>query len=307
MILLAIAAVVLASPPDLKVYVISEGIAEKSAILASPKALKSQEELKEVWNSLGIKSPIPVTDFKRNIVVALQPSSKMGSGVRIQGVAINESALIIKYFVTPAYKVHGKSGKALFPYLIATMPNPPKTKEVKFTEVISYAEAGTDLGQTPAYTSVLSAHPQTDFSNYIPLDRGNTWTYRVETPTGVHEETYSIVAVTQYGWSVFDSFFGKANVGLRVGQGGLLHVLSANEAKPFYPHGVQINFIDGNYKTPAGNFSSLLSVTGEGSGKFSFKDIYAKDIGLVLHEHKNEKGLFRYTLIKAYVRGKSYP
>jgi hypothetical protein len=231
----------------------------------------------------------------------------MGSSVRIQGISISEGALVVKYFVTPAYTGLDGLRRELFPYVIARIHTPTKVKEVKFAEVLSYAQAGTALGQTPAYTSVLSAQLQTNLSNYLPLDRGNTWTYRVDTPTGVHEETYSIVAITQDGWSIFDSFFGKANVGLRVGQGGLLYVLYANEAKPFYPPGIHTSLMDGDHKTPAGNFGNLLNIAGKGSGGFSFRDIYAKDIGLIAHEHKNEKGLFKYTLIKAYVRGRSYP
>jgi hypothetical protein len=42
-------------------------------------------------------------------------------------------------------------------------------------------------------------------------------------------------------------------------------------------------------------------------GPFWFKDVYARGVGLVYHEHESARGQVQYTLVKAKVRGRTYP
>ena len=165
---------------------------------------------------------------------------------------------------------------------------------------------GTDFSSYPLYDNIMRAIG-TKMALYLPLDKGNSWTYSVATPDGTRRETYSIVAVTQQGWSRFDLFFGKRDVSLMFNRLGTLLVLYDARQMEFYPKDVEKRFVKKKFSTPAGTFTDLLLITAPPGNKIAFKDVYAKGVGLVYHEHGSEGKTVRYTLVSAQVRDKRLP
>ena len=89
-------------------------------------------------------------------------------------------------------------------------------------------------------------------------------------------------------------------------EGGIL--VSTNEqVRTFYTPEVQERFEKTEFKTPAGKFDDLFIVTIPENDVFWFKDVYAKGVGLIYHEHKSPKGSAKYSLIRANIRGKKFP
>ncbi len=165
---------------------------------------------------------------------------------------------------------------------------------------------GTDFSTYPLYDNIMRAIG-TKMALYLPLDKGNSWTYSVATPDGTRRETYSIVAITQQGWSRFDLFFGKRDVSLMFNRLGTLLVLSDAHQMEFYPKDVEKRFVKKKFSTPAGTFTDLLLITAPPGSKIAFKDVYAKGVGLVYHEHGSSGKRVRYTLVSAHVRDRRLP
>jgi hypothetical protein len=94
---------------------------------------------------------------------------------------------------------------------------------------------------------------------------------------------------------------------MQVLPGGEIMTTSQGETKPFYTEDVVIEYPKETVTTPAGEFSDLLVVTIAEGGPFWFKDVYARGVGLVYHEHESARGQVQYTLVKAKVRGRTYP
>ncbi|MGH7900876.1 MAG: hypothetical protein ACRENZ_03990, partial [Thermodesulfobacteriota bacterium] len=101
--------------------------------------------------------------------------------------------------------------------------------------------------------------------------------------------------------------FGKKDIAMRIDPEGNIIVSSKSGTGDFYTPGIQKDLKKSELSTPAGKFYELMVITVPQNDKFWFKDIYAKGIGLVYHEHKSPKGAAKYTLIKAHVKGETYP
>jgi len=290
---------------------LSEGMAPRTPSIEAPMVLKTQHELDTIWKGLGIEGPGPTPDFEKELVFVLHPSSKPSSGINFMGVLEKKDELEIKYFLRPPST--GKEAKAGnqpgFPYSIAKLKNTyPKDIKIKFTEATPQIPAGNAFTQLPSYSGILSAQSTHDFSAYFPLDKGNSWTYLKESGDGATSvETYSISSTSQEGWSTFDNFFGKDNIAFKTDANGDLLVLSNGRQSPFYPDRVKKNFSKESFATPAGEFNDLLYVTIDDNGNFWFKDVYARGVGLIYHEHKSPKGNAKFRLMNAEIRGHKYP
>jgi hypothetical protein len=199
--------------------------------------------------------------------------------------------------------------QASYPYLMTKInPAPGKGVPVRFIDedYVSSLASGTGLGQFKEYTNVLSGSEDSEMAEFLPLDKGNTWTYVTGEGGKESEVTNSVVSESD-GWSVFESFFGLSGVGMKISPGGEVFVSSGGGIKTFYTPDVVTEFPKGPVNTPAGAFSDVMVVTIPEGGDFWFKDVYAKGVGLIAHEQNSRKGRVSYQLVRAVVGGKEYP
>lgn len=163
------------------------------------------------------------------------------------------------------------------------------------------------LGTNPTILDPLDRLEGSFLISYFPLDNGNSWTYRYgEKDNLSNESTFNIIAFSE-GWSLFDSFFGKKNVGVRFDIAGNLLLASDKKLHNFYTEEVEIKKSDESFTVKAGTFKDLVIASVPKNEKFWFKDIYANGVGLIYHEHHSPKGSSYYELQNAEVRGKSIP
>ena len=166
--------------------------------------------------------------------------------------------------------------------------------------------AGTGIGQIPKTDEVTRLGNNSMLAEYIPLDKGNVWTYSIKKDGQTKEHTQSVVSESE-GWSIFDNYFGKQAVSLRIAPGGELLFTSEGVVKSFYDDKVTTSFPEEAVATPGGKFEQAMVVTRLENKNFWFRDVYVKGVGLVFHEHKTPKGVTTYSLVKAKVGGKDYP
>ncbi len=294
---------------NLKFTVISQGFTNKIPSFNNL-VVKNQEELKRVWDSLGIVDEVPTIDFKKELVIVIVPRGRTESAVEVSTLEQKTNTVEVRYLVRPMLTDSKTYSGLNSPYLIAKLfPTDPQNLNVKFIEDLPKPPIpeGNSIGLLPVDASVLKQYSNNNISQYFPLDRGNVWTYRVESQGKTHDETYSILSLSQDGWSIFDNFFGQKNIALRIDPFGTIFITSDKGTKTFYNLGIQQSFKHSEFITLAGRFDDLMVVTVPGGDKFWFKDVYAKGVGLIYHEHNSPKGLVKYTLINAEVRGKKYP
>ena len=294
---------------NLKFSVISQGLTNKIPSFNNL-VVKNQEVLKRVWDSLGIVGEVPIIDFKKELVIVIVPKGRIGSAVEVSTLEQKTSAVEVRYVVIPVLTDSKTHSGLDSPYLIAKLfLTDPQKLNVKFIEDLPKPPIpeGTSIGRLPVDASVLRQYSNNNLSQYFPLDRGNVWTYRVESQGRSYDETYSILSVSQDGWSIFDNFFGQKNIALRIDPFGIILITSDKGTRTFYNLDIQHSYKHSEFVTLAGKFDDLMVVTVPDGDKFWFKDVYAKGVGLIYHEHKSPKGLVKYTLINAEVRGKEYP
>jgi hypothetical protein len=286
-----------------------------SGILANEPAaasalIRSGEELDEAKEALGITGPLPGADFGKHALLLIIPGEGTGGIIEIAGVTpAAGGALEVRYRVMSEGPRPEGPVKASYPYLILKLsPAPGADLPVRLIDedYVNTLSSGTGLGQFREYTNVLSAPEDAAIAEYLPIDKGNTWTYKSETSRGSSEVTNSVVSESD-GWSVFDTFFGVPGVGMKISPGGDILVSSKGGIKTFYNTDALIEFPKEPYSTPAGVFDGVMVVTVPEGGDFWFRDVYAKGVGLVLHEQKSEKGRAFYMLIGARVGGAGYP
>jgi hypothetical protein len=166
--------------------------------------------------------------------------------------------------------------------------------------------AGTGIGQIPELGEVTRLGKNLLLAEYMPLDKGNVWTYTVKKGDQIKEHTHSVVSESG-GWSVFDNYFGKDAIALRIAPGGELLVTNKGVVSTFYSDEVTASFPRGTVETPGGKYDQAMLVTMPEDKEFWFRDVYVKGVGLVFHEHKTPEGNTSYSLLKAKVRGNAYP
>ncbi|MEW6144446.1 MAG: hypothetical protein AB1598_05455 [Thermodesulfobacteriota bacterium] len=272
--------------------------------------IRSGGEFAEAGEALGIKSPLPPVDFTKNAILLIAPGYGTGGIIEVSGVSpAAGGALEVRYRMRAEGPAPASPGKASYPYLMAKLsPAPASDAPVRFIDedYVNAISSGTGLGQFREYTNVLSGGENARIAEYLPLDKGNTWTYKAETKKGPSEVTNSVVSESD-GWSVFDSFFGVPGVGMKISRGGEILISSKGGVGTFYGPDVVTEFPEEPVTTPAGVFSGVMVVTMPGGGDFWFRDVYARGVGLISHEQNSRKGRAAYTLVGARVGGAEYP
>ena len=272
--------------------------------------IRDSNQLQKIWSVLGIKEKIPGVDFNKEIAfLIIQPGNK-GNNIDISNVENKDENFVEIGYRVSFNKEKSDNEKAKSShYLIAKLDHPDvKNLKLEFFEDSETSAVPPHVGleQLPEYSNVLKGFEGMGLPDYLPIDKGNVWTYRIESGKDVREETQSIISLTD-GWSIFDDFFGKKNVGMRIDPEGGILVSTDDEVKTFYTPDVQKSLEKTELTTPAGKFHDLLVVTIPDNDVFWFKDIYAKGVGLIYHEHKSPKGIAKYSLIRANIRGKKLP
>jgi hypothetical protein len=291
---------------DLNYSVLSKGatgIQQNSQNLV----IRDANQLQKIWSVLAIKENIPGVDFDKEIAfLIIQP----GNNIDISKVEDKEENVVeIGYRIDFTKEGSNKEKARSSHYLIGKLDRPDvKNVKIEFFEdsETSAIPSHIGMGQLPEYSNVLKGFEGMGLPDYFPIDKGNVWTYRIESGKDVKEETQSIISLTD-GWSIFDDFFGKKNVGMRIDPEGDILVSTNEEVKTFYTPDVQKSFEKAEFETPAGKFDDLLIITIPENDVFWFRDVYAKGVGLIYHEHKSPKGSATYSLIGANIRGKKFP
>ncbi|HSE83185.1 MAG TPA: hypothetical protein VLB01_01395 [Thermodesulfobacteriota bacterium] len=293
---------------EIKFSVISRGYIVETADLKNV-VIRSNKQLKKVWSELGIKNKIPSVDFSKELVVAVLSDGKKADSLEVLRVTGKEGDIEVRYALAPSTAAVKTQNSGVYPYVLAKLHAVSAGKaKVRFIQDIVRPPlpAGNAIGQMPAYTNMLKEHENLVVSRFLPLDKGNFWTYRIESGGKVREETYSVVSVSD-GWSILDNFFGRKSIALRVEPSGDIFVSSDGGMQDFYTPEIPKVFQESDFLTPAGKFNDLMIVSDTMPNGFWFKDVYAREVGLVYHEHKSPKGNAKFTLVKAKVRGRSYP
>jgi hypothetical protein len=284
-------------------------------ILDSEPGVKSQlirngDELAKAGEALGITDQLTPPDFAKNALLLIVSGEGTGGIIEVSGVIPGAGgALEVRYRISAEGPLPESAAGKSYPFLIVRLsPAPASGVAVRLIDE-DYAGrlvSGTGLGQFREYTNVLSGGENTSVAEFLPLDKGNTWTYRAETGKGPSEITNSVVSESD-GWSVFDSFFGVPGVGMKISPGGDIFISSKGGIETFYTQDVVTEFPKEPVSTPAGEFSGVMVVTMPEGGDFWFRDVYARGVGLISHEQKSRKGSASYTLIGARVGGAEYP
>lgn len=294
-------------PSGIELSTLSQGLTKacfQSAVV------KDKEELKKVWSKLGIAGEIPTVDFKKELVVILAPSRKGEGLVQISSVERKENNVDVRFVSRPSSAASKTQSAQLTPYIAVKLyPLDVEKANVRFFEDIPKPSVPTNsgIGQGSNYTNMLNEYRDTATSQFLPLDNGSIWTYRIESQGNTREETYSVRSISQDGWSMLDSFFGQKQIAMRIDPLGDIYVSSEKGIGVFYTPEVQKSFKEVEFSTPAGKFNDLMVVTIPKTDKFWFKDVYARGVGIIYHEQQSPKGITKYTLVRAHVRGKDYP
>ncbi|MGQ0792765.1 MAG: hypothetical protein ACT4NX_01605 [Deltaproteobacteria bacterium] len=301
------------SAEDFRISILSEGLSGRQSAIQNT-AVRSAGEFKALWQELGLSGAVPYYDFKDEVIVVIAPRAKPGSSAEISGIdKKTDGSIEVRFTVVSVDGEAAIKNPKLFPYVVARIHpvSNVKSARVKFIQEIPRPPVPADsgIGQIPPYSNVLKEYENIAVSEFLPLDRGNSWTYKIESEGGAtREEDYSVLSISQDGWSVFDGFFGRKNIAMKVDPSGELYVSSSqNGARPFYTPDIQRSYRKIEIKTPAGKFGDLMIVTIPQNDKFWFKDVYARGVGLIYHERATPKGRVKYALTAARVKGVSYP
>jgi hypothetical protein len=294
---------------DLKYDTVYAGILDKAPTIKST-LIRSGGELDRAKEALGISGALPPVDFGKDSLILIADDQGTGGIIGIQSVDSSPGGLVeVRYAEELTGPLPRDGTRPAYTYLIARLsPAPGKGTAVRFVDesYMNRLASGTGLGQFGEYTNVLSGEEGVTLAEFLPLEKGNKWTYRAEAESGSSEVTNSVVSESD-GWSVFDKFFGISGVGMKIAPGGEIYVASKGGIKTFYNSDVLRSFPKTEVKTPAGDFGDVMVVSMPEGGDFWFRDVYAKGIGLVYHEQKSPRGRSAYTLVSARVGGTEYP
>ncbi len=299
--------ILFAMSSGIEVSILSQGLIKTSLQSA---VVKDKEELKRVWVKFGIAGEIPTVNFKKELVVVLSPTRKLGGSLQISSMKRKANDVEIRFVLRTPTAASKTQSVQLTPYIIAKLyPLDVEKTNVKLFEDVPKSSVPTNsgIGQGLNYTNVLNEYGNVTPSQFLPLDKGSIWTYRVESKGNTREETYSVRSISQDGWSIFDDFFGHKQIAMRIDPLGDIYVSSERGIGVFYTPEVQRSFKKAEFSTPAGRFNDLMIVTIPKTDKFWFKDVYARWVGIVYHEQHSPNGVTKYILVRAHVRGKDYP
>lgn len=276
------------------------------------KLIRTDEELLQFSEKTGIDIGTKVRLEDDNTLIAvISPDESSGSDViNIAETVVDDSGnLKIIYRVQPIPTVTGhqedRSSKPLVAMKLSNLKSPD-------VQVFLVDERKKDLfivnhsiGKRIDYSNILREQEDVLLADYLPLDRKNRWTYQYTAHGAEGQHTFNIVSFVD-GWSVFDNFFGRLNVGMRIDQTGELLVSTDKGISTFYNENVIMREENINFNVSAGDFSELLVVTVPDNEDFWFLDVYARGVGLIYHERVSPNGRVSYSLKNAKVRGKVY-
>ena len=294
---------------DINVSVMKEGLLRNDSPYMNS-IVMDNKEFKKLWNELGIEGQPPKVNFKNEVVVLIAPMVKSQKSIGLSRVTKSgRNTIEVGYKLLDAKDLSVRDYEGKSPYILAKIyPVEVKKLQVKIIQDIDKPVIPSDsgIGQFPKYSNILKEDENLKVSRYVPLDKGNVWKYEFESNGQKSQHVFKILTIAD-GWSVYDRFFGKNNVALRIDPGGNIIVSSDNGVSTFYRPDIQRSYEKSEFNTPAGKFKELMIITIPENSDFWFKDIYAKGVGLIYHEHKSSKGDGKYTLVEAKVRGKKYP
>ena len=157
---------------------------------------------------------------------------------------IDKHNLKILFQIDKLHTVKNKSQPDQKSYMLIKLDKAPDSLNsviFKSSNPLNPAVVNQSLGNDIRYTNILSEVDKSLFIEYLPLDKGNSWTYEFDTDIGRGEQTFSIISVTD-GWSIYDSFFGKAGIGMKFDNTGNILISSKKGVSPFYIDGVNFPF-----------------------------------------------------------------
>lgn len=275
------------------------------------RVIDDDDQLSVLWKELGQKSVPPKLDFSKESVVFFVSQNSNAEEVILSKIEQSPDSKIDVIFISKEKEKSSNAGNLgpAFPYTVGRIPN---TKSKKLDIVLKEQSNNTPipsnqgLDEDFTYTNMLSQNFGLQMIEYVPLDVGNRWTYKIKSKNKNAKVTQEVQSVSN-GWSILNSLFGKQNVAMKIEQSGQVLVSSGDGVRSFYNDTVQTMFIKESISTPAGKFTDLMIVTVEPNDNFWFRDVYAKGVGLVYHEHTTPNGRGEYTLVKAKVRGREFP
>lgn len=273
--------------------------------------IKDSKDFKKISNFYGSELKLPKTYFVDELLLLKKLSSDDDPATFTIASTSKDKNGNYKIFYTVGNKDRTNETKPASkdPYVILKL-KPVANKKAGIELVRLNKENPVFVDQSienrPEYTNVQTQPRELIFHDYFPLDKGNSWTYIFDNSKTKTKITSNIVSFTK-GWSVFDNFFGKERVAFQLDIEGDLMTSSKEGMKSFYNETVNIGKSGESFSVEAGTFSDLLIVSIPKNEDFWFKDIYAKGVGLIYHEHHSPKGSSYYHLEKAKVRGKNIP
>jgi len=273
--------------------------------------IRDEEALAEALTAIGgDKTLAEEIDFGRDALVLITAAGGDGGVIRITDVRATDGVLTVRYVNELTGPVSENGPEPVYPFLLVKIkPAPLPGTAARFVDSGSdkgLIASGTGLGQFEPYTNVLDGGAGSSIAEYMPLEEGNTWTYSTNSENDAREITNTIVAEAD-GWSAFETFFGMPYVGMRITPDGEILVRTGSSTNTFYTADVVRDFIRKKVVTPAGTFEDVMVVSNAEGAKFWFRDVYARGVGLVLHEQRSPEGEAEYLLITAKVGARKYP
>ena len=296
---------------DIEYSLLSSGYVDES-VPSQNLTINSKDSFNVLLKQLNVNPDSFNVDFNNEVVALIVPdNSSYPDQIKIDNIKKSKSGgFSVEFILDKVPYVPGSETKTSKPYtLLKFGPIDTKNPQVSFKNADPKGSlfVNQSLGDAVKYTNVMSQSTNEMFIKYLPLDKGNSWTYEYESGENKGMQTFSIVSYTQ-DWSIFDSFFGKNNLAMKIDPHGNLFISSSNKGiRPFYTQDVLINYQKEPFTVKAGTFEDVLVITSPPDSPFQFKDVYAEGIGLIYHEHTSLKGSAKYSLAIGNVRGRKIP
>lgn len=296
---------------SLKFEILKKGTLDNTLYVENT-SIKNTDDLDKIKKAMNDMNLGKGVDLDHDMILIITAKNRNAVDIKIDEIKRrSEQSIEVIYSVHEDDKMKlSKLGISKYPYLITKVSRSNTDHDkVIFRENLKNSPivSNTALDEDYRYSNMLSTYQNLDILDYIPLDVGNKWIYMIDNGTKTYETSQEVQSVSN-GWSILNLYFGKPNIAMKIDQTGQLMISSKEGGlRTFYNNSVIKTFISQEFETPAGKFKDLMIVTVPENSKFWFKDIYAKNVGLIYHEHKSEKGNGKYTLISADVRGKTYP
>ncbi len=264
------------------------------------------EKLKKKPESINV-------DFNKQVVSIIVPDRGLHPDqIEIKRIyKPTEDRINVEYTLNSVHYVPEKDYKPRKPYIVLALKTAIKDNpQVSFQNVNPRDPvfANQSLGNSLNYKNTLTRGTASEsLLGYIAFDTGNSWTYEIESDFVKGYQTFSVISHTN-GWSIFDFFFGRSKVGMQLTPHGQLIIHSGKWTKTFYTPGrITVTNPKEPFEVKAGKFKDTIVISSKPNSPITFKDIYAKDVGLIYHEHSSPRGSAKYSLTNANIMGRNIP